>query len=113
MCMYCKNSTTVNSTTTHVVNYKNCIIVIKNVPCLECEQCGEKYYTDEVAERLETIVNMAKKLMQEIAVIDYPQVAYSSISGEGAEAPRFSSFYLFSVLFNPSHLETFSEKVPE
>ena len=68
MCMYCKNSTTVNSTTTHVVNYKNCIIVIKNVPCLECEQCGEKYYTDEVAERLETIVNMAKKLMQEIAV---------------------------------------------
>ena len=28
MCMYCKNSTTVNSTTTHVVNYKNCIIVI-------------------------------------------------------------------------------------
>ena len=40
-----------------------------------CEQCGEKYYTDEVAERLEMIVNMAKKLMQEIAVIDYPQVA--------------------------------------
>ena len=74
--MYCKNSTTVNSTTTHVVNYKNCIIVIKNVPCLECEQCGwGKYYTDEVAERLEAIVNMAKKLMQEIAVIDYPQVA--------------------------------------
>ncbi len=31
----------------------------------------------------------------------------------GAEAPLFSSFYLFSVLFNPSHLETFSEKVPE
>jgi hypothetical protein len=62
------------------VNYETIVIlckfcVIKNVPCLECEQCGEKYYTDEVAERLETIVNMAKKLMQEIAVIDYPQVA--------------------------------------
>ena len=59
MCMYCKNNTTVNSTTTHVVNYKDCIIVIKNVPCLECEQCGEKYYTDEVADRLERIVDMA------------------------------------------------------
>lgn len=34
MCMYCKNNTTVNSTTTHVVNYKDCIIVIKNVPAL-------------------------------------------------------------------------------
>ena len=75
MCMYFKNSTTVYSTTTHVVYYKNCIIVIKNVPSLECEQCGEKYYTDEVAERRETNVNMAKKQKQEIAVIDYPQVA--------------------------------------
>ena len=75
MCMFCKNTTTIQSTTTHVVNYKDCIIVIKNVPCLECDQCGEKYYTDEVAEKLEMIVNMAKKLVQEIAVIDYKQAA--------------------------------------
>ncbi len=75
MCMYCKNSTAVKSTTTHVVDYKNCIIVIKNVPCLECEQCGEKYYMDEIAEKLEMIVGTAKKWMQEMAVIDYWQVA--------------------------------------
>lgn len=75
MCMYCKNSTVVESTTTHVVNYNNCIIIVKNVPCLECDQCGERYYTEEVTERLETIVNMAKKLMQEIAVIDYRPAA--------------------------------------
>ena len=35
----------------------------------------KKYYTEEVAERLETIVDMAKELMQEIAIIDYPNVA--------------------------------------
>ena len=75
MCLYCKNKVMNDSTTTHVVNYKNCIIVIKNVPCLECSQCGEKYYTDEVAERLELIVDTAKKLMQEVAVIDYKQAA--------------------------------------
>jgi YgiT-type zinc finger domain-containing protein len=63
------------STTTHVVNYKGCVIVIKNVPCEECEQCGEKYYTDEVAEQLEKMVHAAKKLMQEISVIDYTKVA--------------------------------------
>ena len=45
MCMYCKCQTTIPSLTTHVVNYKNCIIIIKNVPCEECEQCGEKYYS--------------------------------------------------------------------
>ena len=58
-----------------MVNYKNCIIVIKNVPCEECEQCGEKFYTDKVAERLEELVSAAKRLMQEISVIDYQKAA--------------------------------------
>ena len=75
MCMFCKCDTVKQSTTTYIVNYKNSIIVIKNVPCEECEQCGEKYYTDEVAEKLEKMVNSAKQMMQEIAVLDYSKVA--------------------------------------
>ena len=50
-------------------------IIIKNVPCEECEQCGEKYYTDEVAEKIERMVNLAKQMMQEIAVLDYAKVS--------------------------------------
>ena len=75
MCKLCKCNTVKQSTTTHVVNYKNSIIVIKNVPCEECEQCGEKYYTDKVAEQLEKMVNLAKGMMQEIAVLDYSKLA--------------------------------------
>ena len=75
MCMFYKCDTVKQRTTTHVVNYKNSIIVIKNIPCEECEQCGEKYYTDEVVEQLEKMVNLAKQMMQEIAVIDYSKVA--------------------------------------
>lgn len=75
MCMFCRCDTVKESTTTHVVNYNGCVIVIKNVPCEECEQCDEKFYTDEVAERLEKMVDAAKKLMQEISVIDYSKVA--------------------------------------
>ncbi|EOS63617.1 type II toxin-antitoxin system MqsA family antitoxin [Oscillibacter sp. 1-3] len=75
MCMFCKCDTVKESVTTHVVNYRNCIIVIKNVPCEECEQCGEKFYTDEVTERLEELVSAAKRLMQEVAVIDYQKAA--------------------------------------
>ena len=74
MCVFCKCDTLRKSTTTHVVNYKNSIIVIKNVPCEECEQCGEKYYTDDVAEQLEKIVDLAKQMMQEIAILDYAKV---------------------------------------
>ncbi len=75
MCMFCKCDTVRDSVTTHVVNYRDCIIVIKNVPCEECEQCGEKFYTDEVAERLEELAAAAKRLMQEISVIDYQKTA--------------------------------------
>ena len=75
MCMYCKGKDFFESTTTHVVNYKNCLIIIKNVPCLECEQCGEKFYTDEVAEILDKIIFAAKNLTQEISVIDYKTAA--------------------------------------
>ena len=75
MCMLCKCDTVKQSTTTHVVNYNDSVIVIKNVPCEECEQCGEIFYTDEVAERLEKIVNDAKKLLQDLSVLDYSKVA--------------------------------------
>lgn len=75
MCMFCKCDTVKQRTTTHVVNYKNSIIVIKNVPCEECEQCREKYYTEEVAEQLEKMVHLAKQMMQKIAVLDYSKVA--------------------------------------
>jgi YgiT-type zinc finger domain-containing protein len=73
--MYCKCQDLSPALTTHVVNYKGCVIIVKNVPCEECEQCGEKYYSDEVARHLEQIVNTAKQLMQEISVIDYSKAA--------------------------------------
>ena len=75
MCMLCKCDTVKQSTTTHVVDYSGSVIVIKNVPCEECEQCGEIFYTDEVAARLEKIVNDTKKLLQDLSVLDYSKVA--------------------------------------
>ncbi len=36
---------------------------------LKCDQCGEKNYTDSVAEKLEGIVKSVKKRVQEIAVV--------------------------------------------
>ena len=74
MCKLCKCNRIKNSFTTHVVNYNNSVI-IKNVPCEECEQCGEIFYTDEVAEQLEKLVAAAKGLLQDISVIDYSKAA--------------------------------------
>ena len=75
MCMICKNKTYIESKTTHVVDRSDSLIIIRNVPCLECEQCGERFYTDVVAEKLEKIVETAKSLMPEISIFDYNNIA--------------------------------------
>lgn len=51
------------------------IIFNLHFSCEECEQCGETYYSHSVAEQLEALVNSAKQLMQEIAIIDYSKAA--------------------------------------
>ena len=75
MCFYCKCKTTVPSVTTHVVTLKDCVIIVKNVPCEECEQCGEKYFSDEVMQQLDRIIDKAQALASEIYVTYYTQRA--------------------------------------
>ena len=60
-CFYCKGDLK-PSTTTHFVDLKKCI---------ECSQCGETVFTDEVAKRLDDIVKTVSNLMTEIAVVEY------------------------------------------
>lgn len=71
MCFYCKGRDMVQSVATHVVTLEERVIVIKNVPCEECEQCGEKYFSDEIMEQLEIILENAKQLANEVFVVDF------------------------------------------
>ena len=75
MCNACFRDDKIKSHTTFTVEYKDCIIVVKNVPCFECQICGEITFSDEVSKRLEELVNAAKSVLQEISVIDYSKVA--------------------------------------
>ena len=59
------------SVTVFAVQLESCLVVIRNVPCLECDQCGETEISDETMQVLERIVGMCRKLVQEVAVVDY------------------------------------------
>ncbi len=61
--------------TTSVTDLGNCLVIVRNVPCYKCTECNEIFYTGDVVERLEKIINDAKKLLQEVAVMDYSKVA--------------------------------------
>ena len=71
MCFYCKCKTTKPSVTTHVLTFDNCVIINKNLNCEENEECGEKYFSDEVMSRLEKIVEKAREIASEVYVTDY------------------------------------------
>ena len=75
MCNMCFKIDKISTTTTFTVQYKDCIIVVKNVPCLECSVCGEILFSNDVSEKLEKIIEAAKKLLQEVAVIDFARAA--------------------------------------
>ncbi|MGN0483972.1 MAG: type II toxin-antitoxin system MqsA family antitoxin [Lachnospiraceae bacterium] len=75
MCKRCFLDDKLETKTTFTVEYNDCIIVIKNVPCLECPICGEITFKDEVSEKLEKLVEAAKQIMQDISVIDYSKAA--------------------------------------
>ena len=61
--------------TTSVTDLGKCLIVVRNVPCYKCSECNEIIYSADVVQRLETIIEAAKQLMQEVSIIDYSQAA--------------------------------------
>jgi YgiT-type zinc finger domain-containing protein len=69
-CFFCKG-TMQAELTTHFVQLGNCIIIVKNVPCSKCSQCGEVSYSGTVAQRLEQIISELEKSLTEIAVVSY------------------------------------------
>ena len=71
MCNACFSDEKIKSTTTFTVDCNGCLIIVRNVPCMECEQCGDVLYSDEVSKKLEKIVEEAKARSYDFSVIDY------------------------------------------
>jgi len=71
-CFMCKGDLE-NKNTTFMVELGSCIVIIKNVPSQVCRQCGEVSYSNEVAKKLEELVNSVRNAITEITVINYTE----------------------------------------
>ncbi len=69
-CLFCKGDM-VNGTTTFTAELEHGIVIVKNVPCFKCDQCGEESFPFEVTVRLEKIIDRCKDALTEIAVVNY------------------------------------------
>ena len=71
MCANCSYGQMEKTTTTHTVNIDNNLIIIKNVPCNECLHCGDVFYENITAKKIEQIVNKEKNNNKDLTVVDY------------------------------------------
>ena len=59
--------------TEYIEKQDNYIVVIKNVPCEKCSQCGEVYFSNETVKMIERILDTIQFVSSEltVSVIDY------------------------------------------
>ena len=57
----------------YLVDLEKTIIIIKSVPARVCTQCDEKFFDDDVAERLEKMINQLKELDTEVVIVNYKE----------------------------------------
>jgi YgiT-type zinc finger domain-containing protein len=73
-CFFCKGVMD-SGFTTHVTALETCVIIVRNVPCHKCGQCGEVSYSLDVGERIEQIVDALKNVVTEVAIVKYTDKA--------------------------------------
>ena len=68
--LFCKGDS-VKSVTSHMIELEHTILIVKNVPCHRCTQCGEVTLGSDVIERLDMLASRFSENMTEVAVISY------------------------------------------
>ena len=74
-CLLCKADSLMDSKSTYFAQLDNCYVIIENVPCKKCSQCGEVVYSASVMEKLETILDKMKVIASKVLIMDYSNAA--------------------------------------
>ena len=74
-CFSCKSDTMEQSTSTYTAQASNCIVIIKNVPCMKCRQCGDVVYNTNILKKIEKIIRRIESMASEVAIVDYQKSA--------------------------------------
>ncbi len=69
-CLFCKGDME-KSFTTYFSELNNCMVIIKNVPCFKCTQCGETVFSGTVVKRIEDILDKIENSITEVAIVNY------------------------------------------
>ncbi len=76
-CPICKGYK-IKSTTTFTVDLNFGVVVVRHVPATVCEQCSAEWIEDADAEKLEQLVNEAKRKHSMVEIAEFSSFAKKS-----------------------------------
>ncbi len=74
-CLLCKSGSMKEDKSTYFAQLENCYVIIENVPCYKCTQCGEVVYSAAVMEKIEDILDKIQSIASRIFILDYATAA--------------------------------------
>ena len=74
-CLICKDDEMRDSRSTYFAQVDQCYVIIENVPCKKCSQCGEIVYSASVMEKIEEILDKVREIAGKVLIMDYSQAA--------------------------------------
>ena len=74
-CLLCKADTMIDTKSTYFAQLENCYVIIENVPCKKCTQCGEVVYSASVMEKIDDILDRIQNIASKIFIMDYDMAA--------------------------------------
>lgn len=74
-CLICKSGTMHESQGTYFANLAHGYVIIENVPCWKCGQCGEIVYSASVIEKIDAMIEKLQKVASKIFIVDYATAA--------------------------------------
>lgn len=74
-CLVCKSGTMHKSKGTYFANLAHGYVIIENVPCWKCDQCGEVVFSASVLEKIDVLIERLQKVSSKIFLLDYDTAA--------------------------------------
>lgn len=74
-CLSCKMEEMEETRNSYFAQLNNCYVIIENVPCYKCKQCGEVYYKASVLEKIDLLLEKIENVASKILIMDYNQAA--------------------------------------
>ncbi len=65
----------IDGTATYFAQMKSGYVIIENVPCKKCTQCGEEFFSNSVMERIDEIIASIENIATKVCIMEYKEVA--------------------------------------